>query len=151
MKYMLVFAMALLLVTGCSKKQSEVDQLEKELLGQSDTTGEYDSTLAENDSAVAGQMNAEAVPEEESSYHPSPDLGEGYTVQVAGCESEDYANYLVDLYTNRGYEPYITEYDFDGQRYYRVRIGQFEGITEASNLKLEIEDKYSITVWVDNL
>lgn len=150
MKFALTFAIILLLGSGCSKKQSEVDELEKELLGQQDTVDTFETT-APAEGETAGQTSAEAVSDEETSYEPTQVSGDGYTVQVAGCESLDYAQHLVELYTDRGYEPYITEYETDGQLYYRVRIGQFEGFSEASTLKSELEDKYSLTAWVDNL
>ena len=149
-KVIVIFSLALLLVGGCSKKQEEADKLEQEMLNEeiAGDTEETDSmALSEEET-----LDASAVPvEEEPEFVPAVVEGEGYTVQVASCESLEYAQYLVDVYTGRGYEPYITQFDMEGQVYYRVRIGKFETESEAIALKNELADKYSIDAWVDIL
>ena len=149
---LLIILMAILLVFGCSKKKDEVAQLEKELMGQT----EQDSiTIADSlfrlDSIVAEEaMNAEAIPEESERFvMPGKPAGSGYTVQVAGCENSDYAQYLVRKYQNRGYEPYVTTKTVEDQLYNRVRIGVFDSFNEANALKVELNDKYSIESWID--
>ena len=75
--------------------------------------------------------------------------GGGYTVQVAGCEDQAYAEYLVEKYTERGYDPYIATANVNGQTYYRVRIGSFETLGEAKALKTQLADRYSVVAWID--
>ncbi|MBU8933054.1 MAG: SPOR domain-containing protein [candidate division Zixibacteria bacterium] len=144
-----------LLALGCSKKKDEVAQLEKELLGDSaiaDSLGDSvtQSDFVGDDTGMA--MDAGAVPEETQPKElPSAPTGSGYTVQVAGCEDRAYAQHLVKVYTDRGFEPFVTNYTVDDQLFYRVRIGQFEGYREATILKAELIDKYSADVWIDQL
>ncbi|MFH2050252.1 MAG: SPOR domain-containing protein [bacterium] len=148
-----VILMSLLLVFGCSKKKDEVAQLEKEMMGQKelDSTAIADSLARLDSIALAEEaMSAGAIPEEsDRNVMPGKPAGSGFTVQVAGCENSDYAQYLVRTYQNRGYEPYVTTETVDGQLYNRVRIGVFDSFSEAKALKSELNDKYSIEAWVD--
>ena len=150
---LLIIFMATLLVFGCSKKKDEVAQLEKEMMEQveQDSAVIADS-LARLDSIATAEeaMNAEAIPEESERFvMPGKPAGSGYTVQVAGCENSDYAQYLVRKYQNRGYEPYVTTKTVEDQLYNRVRIGVFDTFSEANDLKVELNDKYSIEAWID--
>jgi len=149
-KVIVIFSLALLLVAGCSKKQEEADKLEQEMLDEN-----MAGDTVEMDSMALGEgetLDASAVPvEEEPEFVPAVVEGEGYTVQVASCESLEYAQHLFEIYTSRGYEPYITQFDMEGQVYYRVRIGKIESESEAITLKNELSDKYSINAWIDVL
>ncbi|MDH4156359.1 MAG: SPOR domain-containing protein [candidate division Zixibacteria bacterium] len=153
MKYMrllAVFCLACLVVNGCSKKQEEADKLEQEMMAQETAV---DSAAVDTSSAgERAALDAAAVPREEPSPFVPVDVeGEGYTVQVASCESLDYARHLVQVYADRGYEPYLTQFEFEGQLYYRVRVGKFENNSRAAALKAELIDKYSVDAWVDVL
>ncbi len=150
MRFLAVLCLAGLVISGCSKKQEEADKLEQEMMAQETAvdSAAVDTTAVEEEVA----MDAAAVPREETSPFVPVDVeGEGYTVQVASCESLDYARYLVEVYSDRGYEPYLTQFEFEGQLFYRVRVGQFESDSEALALKAELIDKYSVDAWVDIL
>ena len=150
--YMILLLTFSIFVIGCSKeKKDEAAELAKQLEG--DSIAMMDS-LAEvqrvTDSVAATEVIAE--PEaivEEPTKMPKQPAGEGYTVQVAGCEERDYAEYLVELYKGRGYEPYVTSITIEGQGYYRVRIGIFASLGDAKVLQNELNDKYTISSWVD--
>jgi len=152
-----VIAIGLIAMTlSCSQKKEEAAKLEQEVLDQeSSQVAVTDSAVEMIDSAALTELDARAVPEEEMEPElpsmPGQPMGSGFTVQVAGCEDEDYARHLVDVYTKRGYEPYVNEVSIDGQVYYRVRIGVFESFGVASALKSELSDKYSIEPWVDQI
>lgn len=151
---LVILVSCLLLIVGCSKKKEEAAQLEQEVLqGQEGTV--TDSALIDSSEIVdsaAMAADASAIPEEEVAPDmPRRPAGDGYTVQVAGCESEDYARHLVDLYTERGYEPYVSEFSYDGQVYYRVRIGLYESFGPAKQLQVELSDKYSVDGWIDKV
>ncbi|MEE8577348.1 MAG: SPOR domain-containing protein, partial [candidate division Zixibacteria bacterium] len=75
--------------------------------------------------------------------------GSGYVVQVAGCESPDYAEYLVKLYGKRGYEAFQTTATVDGQLFYRVRVGLYETEAEAAAIRDQLLDRYSVEGWID--
>ncbi len=145
LKYSLLMLLCLALIAGCSKKQDEVDKLEKEMLGQVDTIA--DTMQADTMPVVAEVEVIEEEPEVDKM--PARPAGNGFTVQVASCESEDYARYLVDLYTGRGYEPFVSEISIEGQTYNRVRIGMYENFADAKVLKAELLDKYSLETWID--
>lgn len=153
--YFMICLLSLLLIFGCSKKQEEAEQLEKELLGQdtiSDTMVDSSAMAIPDDTMSQIEADAGAIPEEEvARVMPQQPSGSGYTVQVASCEDESYAEYLVNKYTSRGYEPFVTTITYEGQLYYRVRIGLFENYSEAKNLKAELIDSYSVPAWIDKV
>ena len=152
----------LLLLVGCSK-DDDVAELEKEMMEQQESEGEMTadtaappepSTPSEDTMTpeqTRQQPDAGAIPEEQQEHMDMPErpAGSGYEVQVAGCEDPEYARYLVDKYRQRGYEPYVTEATIDGQKYYRVRLGVFQGYSEAKQVRMEVEDRYSIEAWID--
>ena len=152
-KLSLFIILALMLTFGCSKKKEEAAKLEKEMLNQQDTTTMVDTTAPATQQVTdtTAMGNAAAVPQEETqqAIMPSQPAGEGYTVQVASCENQSYAEYLVKTYTERGYQPYVSIVTIDGQTYYRIRIGVFENINEAKALQTELSDKYSVKTWID--
>ncbi|UCE23961.1 MAG: SPOR domain-containing protein [Candidatus Zixiibacteriota bacterium] len=145
-KFVIPGLLMFLLIFGCSKKKEEAAELEQEMLGQKDTVAETVEAPADTMEALA---DASAVGEEVEYMPPSAPMGSGYTVQVAGCEDRVYAEYLIDKYVQRGYEPYLTTASVAGQTYYRVRIGSFETLAEAKILKNELADRFSIDAWID--
>ena len=148
----------LAIMIGCSDEQKEeAAKLEQELIDQEQPAGEPAETTAEMPEEVTTEpetpaMDAGAIPEEEAEpeWVPPAPSGSGYVVQIASCEDRDYAQYLVGKFTNRGYSPFVTTFNHEGQTYYRVRLGPVETLAEARDLKNEIVDKYSITAcWID--
>ena len=146
-------ALLLLLAVGCAQKQEDAARLEQEMMGQdaeAPDTSQIDAGVVPpgttSDQAAA---QAELSSQVESEYVPRGPEGSGYTVQVAACESFDYAKYLIGKYTDRGYEPYMTTVEVDGDIFHRVRLGIFETPEEAGQLKAELVDKYSVGAWVD--
>ena len=149
---LLAIALIGLLALGCAEKKDEAAKLAAEMEAHDSLMDQIDSTAVAPKSAfVADPSPVEATPEEEP-VPQEPVLPEsGFTVQVASCESLEYAQHLVELYTGRGYEPYLVQETVDGEVFNRVRIGTFEGLSEAKRLQLELKDKYSLEVWIDNL
>ncbi len=143
-----------LLFVACAERQDEVEKLGQEITEQEvdsatmATETAPDSSLAEVDEVSVDVDAAAALAETETIPEAPP--GEGFTVQVAACTDYEYAQYMVDLYRRRGYEPYMTKFASGGESYYRVRIGAYETAAEAVALKTELLDKYSLETWVDN-
>jgi len=145
--------LVLLMLTGCSEKQKDAARMEqevKDLEGAEDTSA---GALQQDSLAEAQRMaDAQAVPDEAAPARrpmPAAPAGVGYTVQVASCEDEDFARHLIDVYTGRGYEPFVTTITYNNQTYYRVRIGNFESLSEARALQNELSDRFSLQTWVD--
>ncbi len=148
----LVLVLSLSLVIACSQKQDEADQIEQEMLAAEQEAAAAAADSITTDPAATPPADVAAVPAEEtSSYAPTTDEGEGFAIQIASCESVEYAEHLVELYAGRGYEPYITEYDLNGQLYYRVRLGGLATLTDAKALKNDLIDRYSVKCWIDRL
>ncbi len=151
LRYSLLLCLVTLLAFGCAKKQEDASKIEQEMLGQD---GEAVDTPAVTEPepdvmATAEEADATAMPvEEESTYEVDYGGATGYTVQVAACESLEYAQYLMDKYTRRGYEPTLSATEKDGQTYYRVRLGSFETRNEAVLFHDELKDKYSLEGWL---
>ena len=137
------------LVVACSDKQKEAERLEQEM---KDREAAADTMGAQVDTTAHMEADAHAIPQESERMPeamPAKPAGEGYTVQVASCENQEYARHLVSLYRQRGYEPFVETYSQDGQLYYRVRVGNVPTLTEARQLKTELEDRYSVKAWID--
>lgn len=149
---LIIMALAALFALGCAEKKEEAAALEQEMI---DAEQEADTAIAtpfqadDSSATVEWTQEAEVEPEPEPVASDLP--GGNFTVQVAGCESLEYAQHLIEVYTGRGYEPYLTETTVGDQVYYRVRIGGFESLADAEKLREELIDKYSIEPWVDNL
>ena len=142
-----IAVLALIMISGCSDEaKDDAAKLEQELMDQGVESAVGDTAQAETTPQDETPMNAQAVPREEPDI--SGPSGAGYALQVASCESSDYARYLVDKYVGRGYLVYLTTFDQNGQTFFRVRLGPYETREEAENLKLEIKDKYSVDAWI---
>lgn len=139
--------LALIMIGGCSDEaKNDAARLEQELLDQGTETGAGDTVTIETTPPDEIPIDAQAVPQEKPAITgPS---GPGFALQVASCESRDYAHYLVDKYVGRGYLTYLTTIELNGQTFFRVRLGPYETRAEAENLKLEIKDKYSVDAWI---
>jgi cell division septation protein DedD len=139
-------------LAACSDKQKEAARLEQEMKDMESGADTLAAEAAVDTIPEPSAADADAIPEE---IAPSPEpmppapSGDGYTVQVASCEDETYARYLLDLYRDRGYDPFVNTFTLEGQLYYRVRIGIAPTLSEANALKQEIQDKYSIECWID--
>lgn len=147
--------LVVLLLTGCADKQDEAARLEQEMrdLEAADTTA-GDTTGSDTVATLEAMADAGAVPEEpvpENLPMPPAPRGEGYTVQVASCENDEYAGHLIEVYTGRGYEAFVSTITFEGQTYFRVRIGNFDNLADARALKEELIDRYSLSPWIDRL
>ncbi len=151
LRYLVLVLFAVLLVAGCSEdRKKEAAKLEKELeQRQGEVADTAQVTPPETTTTKPPAMKAEAVPAEPEVGTPTPGQESGYSVQVASCESRDYAESLVKKYKKRGFEPYITTFDYNGQTYYRVRLGPYDSRAAAEAAKMELKDRYSINGWVD--
>ena len=150
--WMALILLTLVLVVGCSEdSKKEAAKLEQEMKGEKAVTDTTQTAVEDTMGESTQPMEPGAVPKEEKeeTYTGSQPEGSGYTVQVASCESMTYARHLIEIYTERGYEPYMVKTDVDGQTYYRVRIGVFASLSEAQSLKSELADRYSVKAWID--
>lgn len=142
-----------LLAVSCSRKKEEAARLEQEMMQEEaeavDTAAEAGLTPEDTAEYATAGMDAGAIPSEEPEFVPQEEEAAGYVVQVAACESLEYAQYLVEKYTARGYSAYLTTATIDGQTYYRVRVGGLATLQEAKELKAELVDKYSVEAWID--
>jgi cell division septation protein DedD len=145
------------MLQGCSDKQKEAERLEQEMRDREAADSGTPTEMTDDSLAAALAADAAAaVPQEPQTTikpaMPAAPAGTGYTVQIASCEDEDYARYLVDRYTGRGYEPFVTTITYNNQTYYRVRIGNFANYSEATALRDALVDKYSVrAIWIDRL
>ena len=136
------------LITGCSKKKEEQPPVEQEVTEPQADTIATDTLAMQDTLAESGaEMEETTAPSSPEMMPPHPISG--YTVQVAGCESSEYADYLIELYKKRGYDPYLTTATVNDQTYYRVRIGDFDNLQDAKALQNELRDKYSVQAWID--
>lgn len=151
-KLLTLVGLLAMLAAGCSKKKEEAAQLEQEMTRETaaGTTAQAESVAEDTAGYTTPGMDAGAIPREQKPEAPArQEEREGYVVQVAACESSDYAQYLVEKYTTRGYSPFVSTTTVGGQTYYRVRVGGFAALQEAKELQAELSDKYSVEAWID--
>jgi len=146
-----LLAFSLIIWSGCSKDKEEVDQLEKDVMAADSQNLMPDTTqmAAPDTTGSTGYAMTEEPMEEEAVPTYAPSETGGYTVQVAAGMDRNRANYTAEIFKERGYDPFIVKAVVGDQTFYRVRIGNFETLAEANRLVAEIQDKYSITAWVD--
>jgi len=145
-----LLAFSLILWGGCSKDESEVDQLEQDVMdaeGQ-DLMPDTSEMAAPDTTGSAGYAMTEETEAEDLPTYEATEFG-GYTVQVAAGMDRDRANYTAEIFTERGYEPFVVRAVVGDQTFYRIRIGNFETIEEAKALAAEIKDKFSVNTWID--
>jgi cell division septation protein DedD len=145
-----ILLFALFLWGGCNKDKGEVDQLEQEVMEAESEDYLADTTAEAEEYAAEPYAEAEEETVEMPAVTYEPTATGGYTIQIgAGLNSEN-ARYLAEKFIGRGYEAFITEAYFDDITYYRVRIGNFATVEEATVLGAELKDKYSVNFWIDS-
>ncbi|MFH1688371.1 MAG: SPOR domain-containing protein [bacterium] len=151
-----LWALGILVVFGCAKKKEEAARLEQELIHQeslamAESLADARAVPPESEAVESTTSDAGAVPREKTAFEPQEAPGSGFTIQVAACEDLEYARHLIEVFTGRGYEPYLTSTIQDGQTFYRVRIGAFDGYSQAKAVQDELADRYSAPVWIDTI
>jgi len=140
---------------GCADRQDEAEKLgqevtQQESAGVDSSAADVDTTgVGAADDAESSEADAAATPAE-TEHIPDAPPGEGFTVQIAACTDYEHAQYLIDLFRKRGYEPYMTKSEVNGESFYRVRVGAYPAAAEAEQLRAELLDKYSLETWIDN-
>lgn len=141
-----------MLFVACADRQDEAEKLGQEVTEQEVDSAAMVGETAPDSVGMADEQSAADAAAALAEVEDIPEIppGEGFTVQVAACTDYEYAQYMVDLYRRRGYEPYMTKFSDGGESFYRVRIGAYETAAEAAALKAELLDRYSLEAWVDN-
>jgi cell division septation protein DedD len=156
---LIVLVGVLTLFAGCSKDE-EVADLEREVKEAeskdylADTTAEAGvQALVDTVSREQYALTPEETPEERAAeqYMPRHPGTGGFTVQIAAGSNPEYAKYMADKFTGRGYDAFVTEAVVEGVTFYRVRIGTFETIAEAEQTGMMLQDRYSVSFWIDNV
>ena len=131
-KALIILTMAALLASGCSDKQKESEQIEQDMTDIAAESTMVDSSELMLDTSMV-EDDFEAA-DEAALEMPGAPQGDGYIVQVSSATDESYAFYLVDLWTERGYEPYVTTINYNDETYFRVRIGLYDDYSLAKKL-----------------
>ncbi len=97
-------------------------------------------------------LDVDTIPAtEQAPGMPPVPKGSGYAVQVASSTDEDYARSQIELWKKRGYEPFVSTISHDNQTHYRIRLGLFTTEAEAKRAAEQLNDKYSVKAWVDQM
>ncbi len=148
-KALMILAVAALLASGCSDKKKKSEKIEQDLADLAVETTTVDTAAPALDTSMIEDESELA--DEAALDMPGAPQGDGYVVQVSSATDESYAYYLVDLWTQRGYEPYVTTITYNDETHFRVRIGLFEEFSQAEKLVAEFGDKYSAEAWIDQV
>ncbi len=148
-KALMILTVTALLASGCSDKQKESEQIEQDMTDLAAESATVDTSESVPDTSMV-EDDYEAAAEAALDLPDAPQ-GDGYVVQVSSATDESYAFYLVDLWKERGYEPYVTTITYNDETHFRVRIGLFDAHSEAKKLVAELKDKYSADAWIDQV
>ena len=148
-KALMILTVTALLASGCSDKQKESEQIEQDMTDLAAESATVDTSESVPDTSMV-EDDYEAAAEAALDLPGAPQ-GDGYVVQVSSATDESYAFYLVDLWKERGYEPYVTTINYNDETHFRVRIGLFDAHSEAKKLVAELKDKYSADAWIDQV
>jgi cell division septation protein DedD len=78
--------------------------------------------------------------------------GTRFTLQISSFQSRTEADALLARLSAAGYRPYIVVSEVDDRgTFYRVRIGEYEGKTEARAAKKEFEKKQHLIAYVTRM
>lgn len=154
MRFIPVVLLAILLAfVGCSKKDEDIEALEREA-AEDQAAAVMDSlNRVEKDSIelaqtpLPGQANKTKPP---VVYEESPTAREaGFVIQVGSYQNYDIALLMEAKYKERGYPAFIKRTDLDDGMYYRLRIGVYETKPEAEQVAKVLVDHYSAQYWID--
>ena len=148
-KALMILILAALMASGCSDKKKDSEQIQQKTTDLAVESAMVDTTESVPDVSLIEDESELA--EEPALDMPGAPQGDGYIVQVSSATDESYAFFLVDLWRERGYEPYVTTITYNDETYFRVRIGLFDDHSEAKKLVAEIDDKYSANAWIDQV
>ena len=145
-----------LIVVGCSKKQDELDAIQKEATDQDaaaviDSLGKGTEEIVEE--TTEEQAPAVAAPAATTkAAEPKPDYSkfEGFVIQLGSYSDYELANYKVEQFQTRDFPAFLRQVEIDGQTYWRLRIGVYDTFQEAKEIGEQLVDRYSVTYWIDN-
>ncbi len=160
-RYLLLVTCAALLLLGCSDKQEEVKQLEREaardeaadvmdsLNATAPDTGARDADTGGMEDDTAMETDTAAI--KKSRDYDTPDYSQldGYVVQLGSYATRDFAEMMAEKYVGRDFPAFVTSAEIDGQTYYRLRVGVYETFDDAKQVGEILKDRYSTEYWVD--
>ncbi len=142
-----------ILFCGCSKKKQaeEIDNTEIENVASEEKSDDIFDEFYEDE----GEKKPEPEPEEfRSSSTPDFNPDGRYVVQVSCVLSKRLAEDVVAKLENKGYPTYIAEVDNPTAdligTYQRIRIGGFNGVSQAKDFAENYLAQDGYEYWVDN-
>src|SRR3989339_1532958 len=149
--------LAVLLVAGfmvnCGGKKEEEELPADDMLSDIETVAP--ATTKDTAAAIpAKETAAEKKSALASRYTPNFSDNGKYVVQVSVFVSRKAANRLATKFTEEGYAAYVAEVqnptgDLTGT-YYRVRIGNFSGVSDAKDFGENVVADMGYNFWIDN-
>lgn len=115
----------------------------------SDTPQEEQSSEPEEQNEVAESETGQ------STYglkgDPIPEANNGYTIVVHSIRSVTKARNIRDQLKNEGYRTVLTDAIVNGQRYWRIGVGQFETVGDAQEAADELEEPFSSNFFIKRI
>ena len=146
--------------SACSKSENEEISAD-EILNNSDSAKKADSILAAARAEKAKKAEKFAEPENLSSkkkgdanFAPAFSVGGRFVVQCNVFTSSKAAKRLAEKLTEKGYPAYVAEVENPKPEltgmYYRVRVGNFAGVSPARAFGENVLIAQGYEFWVDN-
>ena len=112
-------------------------------IGRADKADEYLRQYKSQFPAAPIQTGAEDVPVEEEQVTPTElprSINAAYYIQVGVFAKKDNARTCLRKFRNLGHQTRMSEFDEDGQTFYRVLIGPYRDELSARKVKGKLED-----------
>jgi cell division septation protein DedD len=97
----------------------------------STTATRVSATNGSGDQALATSAKSKPT----GHFAESANLSKKWSVQISAAPAKDIADSLVQRLKAKGYDGYVVQANVNGQTYYRVRVGHFDGRQEAESVR----------------
>ncbi|MEX0660689.1 MAG: SPOR domain-containing protein [Balneolaceae bacterium] len=149
LSYIGIALMGILLFQACGQTEEEIEYDQEAVQDSLEQVYEAEMEQMRQDSIAQAEADSIAAAEAEPDIEYS-DNGE-YSVQVESWRSREKAQAQAEEWKERGFDhAFVVEYgDSDvGDLWFRIRIGQFDTIEMATDLKEQLEEDYNVQSWI---
>jgi len=110
-----------------------------------------EATARPAESAAADAPGNNGI-ESDAPASDAPTITHGYTIQVKAFRENREARQFMNALSEAGYKPYLLAADVPGKgRFYRVRLGRFSSLAEATTHQTAFEDAEGFSTIVTQL
>jgi hypothetical protein len=153
LKFSAVATLSFLLLSGCGKKTEEPAPVVEKAASEELFDEFYEETTSDESTVTEADFE-EPIEEQATTVAPQFSPDGRYVVQVSCIASEEIAEDVARKFETQGYPVYIAEVKNPTPQlmgtYFRIRIGGFDGLTDAQSFGEDFLLTNGYEYWVDN-